>query len=133
MNSEMYGEIILDYYRNPKNFGKLDRPNIVSRDANPLCGDIIEIQLKISKDKKISDVRFNGNGCAISRASASMLTELIKDKTLNDIVKLSKKDVLDLLGIELSHVRMKCALLPLKALKLGVYGFLGKTFNEKEM
>lgn len=132
MNADIYGEIILDYYRNPLNFGKLENPNIVSRDANPLCGDVVEIQLKLDKSK-IADVKFNGQGCAISKASASMLTEFIKGKTLYDIIKISKGDILDLLKIELSPIRIKCALLPLKALKLGVYGFLGKTFNKKEM
>lgn len=124
MNSEIYSEIILDYYRHPKNFGKMENPDIISKDYNPLCGDSVEIQLKISNNK-IVDVKFNGSGCAISRASASMLTEIIKGKTIEDIIKLDKDDILKLLGIELSPLRLKCALLPLKTLKLGVYSYLG--------
>lgn len=114
----------MDYYRHPKNFGKMENPDIISKDYNPLCGDSVEIQLKISNNK-IVDVKFNGSGCAISRASASMLTEIIKGKTIEDIIKLDKDDILKLLGIELSPLRLKCALLPLKTLKLGVYSYLG--------
>lgn len=124
-SNEIYSEIILDYYRHPKNFGKLEKPDIVSKDYNPLCGDSVEIQLKVSNGK-IVDVKFTGSGCAISQAAASMLTEVIKGKKLEEVVKLDKDDVLKLLGIELSPIRLKCALLPLKALKLGVYSYLSK-------
>ncbi len=125
MSPEMYSEIILDYYRHPVNFGELEKPDIVSKDSNPLCGDIVEMQLKVN-DGKITDVKFKGQGCAISVASASMLTELIKGKTLEEVARLEKKDILEMLGIELSPIRLKCALLSLKALKLGIYSYLGK-------
>jgi nitrogen fixation NifU-like protein len=126
MSSDIYKDIILDYYRNPRNFGDLPNPDVRAKDSNPLCGDIIEMQLKI-KDSRVEDVRFKGRGCAISQASASMLTEVIKGKTLDEIKALGKNDVLDLLGIDPGPTRIKCALLGLKVLKLGVYGYLGQT------
>jgi nitrogen fixation NifU-like protein len=125
MSSDIYKDIILDYYRNPRNFGDLPNPDVRAKDSNPLCGDIIEMQLKI-KDSRVEDVRFKGKGCAISQASASMLTEVIKGKTLDEIKALGKTDVLDLLGIDPGPTRIKCALLGLKVLKLGVYGYLGQ-------
>ena len=130
MSSDIYKDIILDYYRNPRNFGELENPDVRVKDSNPLCGDIIEMQLKI-RDGKIEDVRFKGRGCAISQASASMLTELIKGKTLDDAKALGKSDVLEMLGIDPGPTRIKCALLGLKVLKLAVYGYLGQTITEE--
>ncbi len=130
MSSDIYKDIILDYYRNPRNFGDLPEPDVRTKDSNPLCGDIIEMQLKI-KDGKVDDVRFKGKGCAISQASASMLTEVVKGKTLDEIKALGKPDVLNLLGIDPGPTRIKCALLGLKVLKLGVYGYLGQAITEE--
>jgi nitrogen fixation NifU-like protein len=130
MSSDIYKDIILDYYRNPRNFGDLPNPDVRARDSNPLCGDIIEMQLKIN-DGKIEDVRFKGKGCAISQASASMLTEVVKGKTLDEVKAMSKTDVLNLLGIDPGPTRIKCALLGLKVVKLGVYGFLGQAITEE--
>ena len=130
MSSDIYKDIILDYYRNPRNFGDLQDPDVRAKDSNPLCGDIIEMQLKIH-DGKVEDVRFKGKGCAISQASASMLTETVKGKTLDDIKALGKSDVLNLLGIDPGPTRIKCALLGLKVLKLGVYGYLGQAITEE--
>src|SRR5208337_627267 len=110
MSSDIYKDIILDYYRNPRNFGDLPEPDVRAKDSNPLCGDIIEMQLKI-KDGKIDDLRFKGKGCAISQASASMLTELAKGKTLEEIKSLGKQDILSMLGIDPGPTRIKCALL----------------------
>jgi nitrogen fixation NifU-like protein len=130
MSSDIYKDIILDYYRNPRNFGDLPNPDVRAKDSNPLCGDIIEMQLKIG-DGKIQDVRFKGKGCAISQASASMLTEVAKGKTLDEIKAMSKTDVLNLLGIDPGPTRIKCALLGLKVMKLGVYGYLGQAISEE--
>ena len=130
MSSEIYKDIILDYYRNPRNFGVLPEPDVRAKDSNPLCGDVIEMQLKI-KDGKVDDIRFKGKGCAISQASASMLTEIVKGKTLDEIKALGKPDVLELLGIDPGPTRIKCALLGLKVLKLSVYGYLGQAVTEE--
>lgn len=130
MSSEIYKDIILDYYRNPRNFGDLPEPDVRAKDSNPLCGDIIEMQLKF-KDGRVEDIRFKGKGCAISQASASMLTEHVKGKTLDEIKALSKADVLELLGIDPGPTRIKCALLGLKVLKLGVYAHLGQAITEE--
>jgi nitrogen fixation NifU-like protein len=130
MSSEIYKDIILDYYRNPRNFGDLPEPDVRAKDSNPLCGDIIEMQLKI-KDGKVDDIRFKGKGCAISQASASMLTEVVKGKTLDEVKALGKPDVLELLGIDPGPTRIKCALLGLKVVKLGVYGYLGQAVTEE--
>ena len=116
---------ILDHYRNPRNYGELEDPDIHVRDSNPLCGDVIELFIKV-KDGVISDVKFKGRGCAISQASASKLTEKIIGMRLEDVKKLSRQDILEMLGIELSPVRLKCALLSLKVLKIGVYSYLGQ-------
>ncbi len=130
MSSDIYKDIILDYYRNPRNFGELQNPDVRAKDSNPLCGDIIEMQLKIN-DRKVDDIRFQGKGCAISQASASMLTEVVKGKSLDEVKALGKPDVLELLGIDPGPTRIKCALLGLKVLKLGVYGYLGQTVTEE--
>jgi nitrogen fixation NifU-like protein len=130
MSSDIYKDIILDYYRNPRNFGDLPNPDVRAKDSNPLCGDIVEMQLKIN-DGKVQDVRFKGKGCAISQASASMLTEVVKGKTLDEIKAMNKTDVLNLLGIDPGPTRIKCALLGLKVVKVGVYGYLGQAITEE--
>ena len=130
MSSDIYKDIILDYYRHPRNNGDLPDANVRAKDSNPLCGDIIEMQLKIG-DGKISDIRFKGKGCAISQASASMLTEAAKGKTVEEVKAMEKAYVLDLLGIDPGPTRIKCALLGLKVLKLAVYLHLGQTVTEE--
>ncbi len=115
---------ILDHYQNPRNWGTIDHPDISAEDSNPLCGDRIRMDLKI-KDGRIEDVKFSGTGCSISRAAASMLSDEIIGKTLEEVKALNRDDVLELLGIELGPVRLKCALLALKTLKVGVYGIQG--------
>jgi nitrogen fixation protein NifU and related proteins len=130
--SSVYSEIILDYYRHPRNKGTLDHPHIKAKDSNPLCGDIIEMQLELDGNDIVKDVRFNGQGCAISQASASMLTELVKGKKLDEVRGITKDDILSLIGGQLSAVRLKCALLSLKVLKTGVYGYLESADTAKE-
>jgi len=130
MSSDIYKDIILDYYRHPRNFGDLPEPDVRSKDSNPLCGDVIEMQLRI-REGKVDDLRFKGRGCAISQASASMLTELAKGKTLDEVKALTKEDVLNMLGIDPGPTRIKCALLGLKVIKLGVYGYLGQTVTDE--
>ena len=130
--SSIYSEIILDYYRYPRNKGTLDHPQIHARDSNPLCGDVVEMQLQLDEKNSVKDVKFNGQGCAISPASASMLTELVKGKSLEDVRKISKEDILSLIGGQLTAVRLKCALLSLKVLKTGIYDYIGSNESSKE-
>jgi nitrogen fixation protein NifU and related proteins len=113
---ELYRDFILDHYRNPRNAGTLPNPDATFEDNNPLCGDKIRMDLCIA-DGKITDVRFAGRGCAISMASASLLTEQIKGMRLTDIAKLGKDEVLANVGITISAARLKCALLGIKVLK----------------
>jgi nitrogen fixation protein NifU and related proteins len=119
---DLYRELIIDHYKNPQYRGHLDPNDIHFEDDNPLCGDHIEVTLRVDDAGKVTDGRFDGKGCAISQASADLLVESVIGKPLEEVKKLTKQDVLDLLGIELGPVRLKCALLPLKVLKAGVYG-----------
>jgi nitrogen fixation NifU-like protein len=118
---DFYREEILEHYRHPHNKGRLENPDITYEDHNPFCGDRIGMDLRI-KDNRVADVRFWGHGCAISQASASMLTDEIKGKTVDEIKALTRDDILEMLGIPIGPVRMKCALLALKVLKAGVWG-----------
>ena len=115
MSMDYYREYILDHYRNPRNYGKLEQPTAHAEDSNPLCGDQLAIDLLIDGDH-VQEVRFQGRGCAISQATASMLSEMIEGKTVEEVVQLGKDDVLDALGIPISPARMKCAFLSLRVL-----------------
>lgn len=126
MSDEIYKEIILDHYKNPRNFGKLEGADFSAEDNNPLCGDHVEMAVKVS-DGKVADVKFIGRGCAISMAAASIITELIQGLTVEDLRKFDKEQLLEAMGNpDLGPVRVKCALLPLKTLKLGLYTYLSK-------
>ena len=116
---EMYQQHILENYRNPDNFGKLDSPTHQSTMHNPLCGDDISINLSIINNK-LKGIKFTGNGCAISIASSSLTTEKVKDMNINEIMNLKKEFVLELLQIPISQVRLKCALLPLEAIQKAI-------------
>ena len=126
---DLYRDLIIDHYKNPQYRGHLDPNDIHFEDDNPLCGDHIEVTLRVGADGQVADGRFDGKGCAISQASADLLIESIIGKPIEEVKRLSKQDVLDLLGIELGPVRLKCALLSLKVLKAGVYG-LGEASDE---
>jgi nitrogen fixation NifU-like protein len=119
---DLYRELIIDRYKNPHFRGSIEPHDISFEDDNPLCGDHIRIDLRINGDQRVSEVAFDGHGCAISQASADLLAESILGKTLDEVKAINKQDVLDMLGIELGPVRLKCALLSLKVLKAGVYG-----------
>ncbi|HEX5981512.1 MAG TPA: SUF system NifU family Fe-S cluster assembly protein [Nitrososphaeraceae archaeon] len=128
MSDDIYREIILDHYRNPRNKGKIDNPDVVIHDSNPLCGDQIDIYLKVVEGQ-IKDIKFDGKGCAISQASASMLTEMVMDKPLTTAKDISKDEVLENIGLtNLGPARIKCALLSLKVLKMGMV----KYYSDKE-
>ena len=126
---DLYRELIIDRYKNPLYRGELDPHDISFEDDNPLCGDHIRIDLRVDENERVTEAVFDGRGCAISQASADLLIESIQGKTLEEIRALSKEDLLDLLGIELGPVRLKCALLSLKVLKAGVYG-LGEASDD---
>ena len=118
---DFYRDYILDHYRNPRNFGHLDAPDVAAEDLNPLCGDRIRVELKL-QDGTIEDVRFSGRGCAISQASMSMLTESLRGQRLEDVARMPKELVLENVGIGISPARMKCATLGLKVLKSAAVG-----------
>jgi nitrogen fixation NifU-like protein len=119
---DLYREVIIDHYKNPSYRGHLDPHDISFSDDNPLCGDHIQIDLRVDDQGVITDARFDGHGCAISQASADLLVESILGKRVDDVKVMTKQHVLDMLGIDLGPVRLKCAMLSLKVLKAGVYG-----------
>ena len=119
---DLYREVIIEHYKNPSYRGHLDPHDISFADNNPLCGDPIQIDLRVDADGNVADARFDGHGCAISQASADLLMESIIGKPVEEVKQLNKDFILEMLGIDLGPVRLKCALLSLKVLKAGVYG-----------
>ena len=129
--ADIYHEMIVDYSRNPINYGEIENHDVTFHDSNPLCGDSIDIDMKID-DQKVTDIKFHGKGCAICMACTSVLTEITKGKSLDDVRKIEKNDVLSELGLEhLQAVRIKCALLSLKVLKSALYTYLGSHLDDK--
>jgi nitrogen fixation NifU-like protein len=118
---DIYRQYILEHYRDPRNHGHLDNPDIHAADTNPLCGDRVEIDLALDGDR-VREVRFGGRGCAISQASASMLTERIEGATLDELKALTPDDILEMLGVEIGPARQRCALLSLRVLHQGIGG-----------
>lgn len=125
MSDSMYREQIMDHFKNPRNYGKIENPDISFTDHNPFCGDEITVQVKIVDDK-VKEIKFHGKGCAISQASASIMTEMIKGKNVEELRNIKNEEVTEELGIPLGPVRIKCALLGLKALQKGVIKYLGE-------
>lgn len=119
---DLYRELIIDRYQRPHHRGELEPSDYTYEDDNPLCGDHIRIDLRVDKSDVVTEAVFSGEGCSISQASADLLVESIIGKPLDVVKQMSKEDVLEMLGIDLGPVRLKCALLSLKVLKAGVYG-----------
>lgn len=126
----IYRENILDHYKSPHNRGCIENADIKHTESNPLCGDVITINVNLA-DHKIKDVKFMGTGCAISQAAASMLTDEIKGKSLEEAKDIGREFVTSLLGIEVGPVRIKCAALILVALKEGIKKFESAAKNGK--
>lgn len=126
---DLYREVIIDRYKNPIYRGSLNPHDISFEDDNPLCGDHIRIDLRVDGEQRVTEAAFEGHGCAISQASADLLLESIIGKPVEEVKQISKEDLLELLGLELGPVRLKCALLSLKVLKAGVYG-LGEASDQ---
>jgi nitrogen fixation NifU-like protein len=122
MDESIYREQIIDLYEHPLNYGQVEDPNFSYEEDNPLCGDVIRIDVRLDGQNRVAEVAWRGDGCAISQASASLLTEEIKGKTLEDVRAFTNEQLLELVGIPLSMARVKCALLSLKVLKAGAYG-----------
>ena len=114
---DLYREYILEHYKRPHNWGELEGADLEFEDTNPLCGDELKVQIKVDAENRVEDIRFSGHGCAISQASASMASDEVKGMPVAELVRLDKDFILELLGIDISATRMKCALLSLKVLK----------------
>jgi nitrogen fixation NifU-like protein len=127
---DFYRENILDHYKNPRNHGHIDHPSAVAEGVNPLCGDELAIELKV-EDGVVTDVRYNGRGCAISQAAASMLSDAVKGKPLEELSEIGKDDVLDELGIPLSPIRLKCAMLSVGVLKVALNQLTGEPLPQE--
>jgi len=119
---DFYRELIIERYKSPHYRGELNPNDISYEDDNPSCGDHIQIDVRLDEKGIVTEALFSGEGCAISQASADLLLESIIGKSVDEIKEISKEDILENLGIELGPVRLKCALLPLKVLKAGIYG-----------
>ena len=128
MSLDMYQEQVMDHYRSPRNRGTIEHADITFHDYNPLCGDEVVLTVKVN-DSRIADIKFSGQGCAISQAATSMLTEEVTGKTFKEVLGMQNKEVLGLLGIPISPARLKCALLGFKALEKGIVAYESQREN----
>ncbi len=126
MSFNLYQENILDHYENPHNRGRMENPMLEFRDLNPLCGDEVCIQARLDEASRLAEVCFDGKGCVISLAAASMLMEEVEGKPLEDVKKMDREAMLDLLGIPLTTMRVKCAMLPLRTLEKAIHLYEGQ-------
>lgn len=129
---DLYQQNILDHWKNPRNSGRIEQPTVSHDEVNPLCGDKLHFDLLV-EDEVITDVRFTGRGCAISQAAASMLTELVKGKSLAEAKRIGKEEMLELLGIPIGYTRLKCALLGLKTFKVSAYKVGNEDWDDDEL
>ena len=128
---QLYRELILDHYKNPRNHGLLDPSDAHAEGQNPLCGDEISVTVRLGEGGVIDDVGFDGRGCAISQAATSMLTELVRGRRAEEVAAMPKEELLDELGIPLTPVRLKCAILGLGVLKLALHKAVGTPLPEE--
>jgi nitrogen fixation protein NifU and related proteins len=127
---DFYRENILDHYKNPRNAGHIDHPTATAEGVNPLCGDELSIELEVD-DGIVTDIRYNGRGCAISQAAASMLSDVVKGKPVDQLAGIGKEDVLEELGIPLTPIRLKCAMLSVGVLKVALADLTGEPLPEE--
>jgi nitrogen fixation NifU-like protein len=132
MGSDMYRQQILDHYRNPRNYGELEDPTFTHVGENPMCGDTISIDIELADDgETIERAAFQGDGCAISQASASMLSERLHGTTLEELEAIDRDDIVEMLGVDISPMRVKCAVLAEKVAQDGAEIYLGEKDIEK--
>ena len=125
--SDMYRQQILDHYKNPRNHGELENPTFTHVGENPMCGDTIEIDVRLDEDEEvIQNLAFRGDGCAISQAAASMLTEMLLGKTIEELHKMDRDDMIEMLGVDISPMRVKCAVLAEKVAQDGAEIYFGE-------
>jgi nitrogen fixation NifU-like protein len=132
MVDDLYREVILDHYKNPRGHGVIEGADAQAEGLNPLCGDEVAIDVQFAEDgETIDEVKFSGRGCAISQASTSMLMEMVKGRTATEIAELPKDELLDEIGIPLTPIRLKCALLGLGVLKVALHRAKGTALPEE--
>ena len=131
LGSDMYRQQILDHYKNPRNYGRLEDPTFTHIGENPMCGDEIRMDVRLDDDETIEQVAFSGDGCAISQASASMLSGKLAGKTIDELLEMDRDDIVEMLGVDISPMRIKCAVLAEKVAQDGAEIYRGDLDLEK--